>query len=61
MVTLPVYEYLCEKCGKRIEITHDMKDNKKRFCSSCGERIERIISLSSFKLKWPHFHEESKR
>lgn len=59
MEILPVYEYLCEECDRKIEINHKMKDESKKYCSKCGNELEKIISKSSFRLNW--LYEEPKR
>ncbi len=48
---MPIYEYVCEKCGAHLEVLQKMSDKPLTRCKSCGGRLERIISQSSFILK----------
>ncbi|GBC78305.1 hypothetical protein HRbin08_01792 [bacterium HR08] len=48
---MPIYEYVCEKCGAHLEVLQKMTDKPLTRCQSCGGRLERIISQSSFILK----------
>lgn len=48
---MPIYEYVCEKCGAHLEVLQKMTDKPLTRCKSCGGRLERIISQSGFILK----------
>ncbi len=48
---MPIYEYVCEKCGTHLEVLQKMTDKPLTRCKSCGGRLEKIISQSSFILK----------
>ncbi len=48
---MPIYEYECPKCGKRVEIIHAMSDDSKQKCESCGGKLEKLISPAAFHLK----------
>jgi putative FmdB family regulatory protein len=45
-----IYEYQCDQCKKIIEILESMNYNTKMSCISCKIIMERIISVSSFRL-----------
>jgi putative FmdB family regulatory protein len=45
---MPLYEYCCKKCEKQKEIMQKLKDDPP-IC--CNKKMERILSLSSFRLK----------
>jgi putative FmdB family regulatory protein len=58
-----VYEYKCNHCGNIIEINHKLNEKPDIiFCDKCErdlfteEETTKLISLSSFKLNWQHFH-----
>lgn len=43
---MPVYPYLCEKCGE-MELVHSIHDEALKKCPECGSRkFQRQISLS---------------
>jgi len=41
---LPIYEYECEQCKKRIEILQKLSDPPLETCSSCGGRVHKMVS-----------------
>ena len=47
---MPVYEYLCEKCGE-FEHTQRITDPPLAKCPSCRRKVRRLISNTSFQLK----------
>jgi putative FmdB family regulatory protein len=47
---MPIYEYLCETCGREFEEWQRFSDAPVERCS-CGGRARRLISQSSFILK----------
>ena len=44
---MPVYEYHCDDCGKKFEITQSMHDAPVDVCPECKGSIRRIISGGS--------------
>jgi putative FmdB family regulatory protein len=49
---VPIYEYLCENCGKLTEVVQKLNDPPPRKCSECGSRkLARLVSRSAFQLK----------
>lgn len=49
---MPIYEYLCEACGKLTEVVQKLSDPPPRTCSECGSRkLARLVSRSAFQLK----------
>jgi putative FmdB family regulatory protein len=48
---MPIYEYKCEKCGKKFEVFQDIKDGEIKNCRFCNGPVNKLISLSSFHLK----------
>lgn len=47
---MPIYEYLCENCGREFEEWQKFSDPPVEECT-CGGRARRLISQSSFVLK----------
>ena len=49
---MPIYEYLCEKCGHEFEREQRISDDPVKTCPSCKARkVKRLISQTSFVLK----------
>lgn len=49
---MPIYEYVCEKCGHHLEIMQKMNDEPLAKCPKCGRKaLEKIFSQTSFQLK----------
>ena len=49
---MPVYEYLCEKCGHEFEREQRITEDPVRRCPSCRAlKVKRLISQTSFVLK----------
>ena len=52
MIKIPIYEYVCN-CGhyeEKLEFGNEM--NEVHICPDCGEQMDRIVSLSKFKLEY---------
>jgi putative FmdB family regulatory protein len=50
---MPIYEYVCSKCGKPNEILQKFNDPTPEQCEACGARhtLSRMVSRSSFVLR----------
>ena len=48
---MPIYEYMCKKCGSISERIHGMNEKPSVKCPECGGKSERKISGASFHLK----------
>lgn len=48
---MPIYEYVCEKCGHHLEIMQKMSDKPLTKCPECKGNLEKIFSQTSFQLK----------
>lgn len=48
---MPIYEYLCENCGKEFEEWQKFADPPVDCCPDCGGHSRRLISQSTFVLK----------
>lgn len=48
---MPIYEYLCEKCGSELEVAQKITDTPLTMHAECGGKIKRLISTSTFHLK----------
>lgn len=49
---MPIYEYVCEKCGNHIELMQKVGDAAPKKCAKCKKgKMEKIFSRTSFQLK----------
>ena len=49
---MPIYEYVCEKCGNHIELMQKVGDAAPKKCTKCKKgKMEKIFSRTSFQLK----------
>jgi putative FmdB family regulatory protein len=48
---MPIYEYLCEKCGTHIEAIQKVSDAPLKRCQKCRGKLEKVVSRTSFQLK----------
>jgi putative FmdB family regulatory protein len=48
---MPIYEYQCTKCSKKIEVIQKMTDEPLTECGSCGGELKKLITNTSFVLK----------
>lgn len=48
---LPLYEYECTKCGKRVEKIQKFSDRPLAKCEHCGGKLERLLSSPAIQFK----------
>ena len=48
---MPIYEYICQKCGHHLEVMQKMSDKPLTKCPECKGKLEKIFSQTSFQLK----------
>ncbi|NBO65292.1 MAG: zinc ribbon domain-containing protein [Acidobacteria bacterium] len=48
---MPIYEYICQKCGHHLEAMQKMSDEPLKKCPTCKGRLEKQFSQTSFQLK----------
>src|ERR1700679_1559520 len=48
---MPLYEYMCHRCGKTIETLQRFSDEPLTVHEECGGELEKLISRSAFQLK----------
>jgi putative FmdB family regulatory protein len=48
---MPIYEYMCNECGKKFERIESFNDDTEIECQYCPGRAKRVVSQSSFVLK----------
>jgi putative FmdB family regulatory protein len=50
MLSMPIYEYNCKRCGD-FEVTQRMSEDPLKKCPTCGAKVTKLISTSAFHLK----------
>ena len=48
---MPLYEYLCKKCGHRFEKIQKFSDKLVKKCPECGGTVEQVISAPAVQFK----------
>jgi putative FmdB family regulatory protein len=48
---MPIYEYVCEKCGSQLEVLQKVTDEPLKRCRKCRGKLEKVVSRTSFQLK----------
>jgi putative FmdB family regulatory protein len=48
---MPLYEYLCKKCGHQFEEIRKFSDKQPKKCPECGGVIEQLISAPAVQFK----------
>ncbi len=48
---MPLYEYLCKKCGHRFEEIRKFSDKQLKKCPECGGVIEQVITAPAVQFK----------
>src|SRR5438067_315115 len=48
---MPIYEFVCESCGRLVERIQKVSDPPPEACPECGGKMAKIMSRNSFQLK----------
>ena len=48
---MPIYEYVCEKCGDHLEVMQKVSDPPLKRCKKCRGKLEKLVSRTAFQLK----------
>ena len=48
---MPIYKYVCEKCGEHVEVLQKVSDPPLKRCKKCRGKLEKIVSRTAFQLK----------
>lgn len=48
---MPIYEYGCQKCGRKHEVVQKMADKPLTRCPSCKGKLTRLLSASALQFK----------
>jgi putative FmdB family regulatory protein len=48
---MPIYEYLCQSCGKKFEVLQKFSDEPLHTHPECGGKVDKLISTSALQFK----------
>jgi len=48
---VPLYEYVCKKCGRRSERIEKMDGPRMKKCPTCGGKVEQVLSPPAIQFK----------
>lgn len=48
---MPLYEYLCHRCGKSFDVLQKFSDEPLTLHPECGGEVERLVSAPTLKFK----------
>lgn len=48
---MPLYEYECEKCGRRFEVIQKFSDAPIEACQSCGGAVRKLLASPAIQFK----------
>ncbi len=53
---MPLYEYQCQACGRRLERIRKFSDPPLETCPHCGGKLEKLISSPAIQFKGSGFY-----
>ncbi|MEP6994965.1 MAG: FmdB family zinc ribbon protein [Acidobacteriota bacterium] len=53
---MPIYEYVCEKCGKKTEVIQSFKHAPPKGCPHCGGKLKKAFSAPAIQFKGSGFY-----
>lgn len=53
---MPLYEYKCKKCGRKVEKIRKFSDPPLTVCESCGGKLEQLLSSPAIRFKGSGFY-----
>ena len=48
---MPIYEYVCARCGKKTEVIQGYSDKPLARCPDCGGKVKKAISAPAIQFK----------
>lgn len=48
---MPLYEYLCQACGQKIEVIQKFSDPPLETCEKCGGQLQKLLSSPAIQFK----------
>jgi putative FmdB family regulatory protein len=54
---MPLYEYVCQKCGRKTEVLQRMNERPLRICPHCGgKKLKKAFSAPAIQFKGSGFY-----
>ena len=54
---MPLYEYVCQKCGRKTEVLQGLKEGPLRICPHCGgKKLKKAFSAPAIQFKGSGFY-----
>src|SRR6266496_6349456 len=53
---MPIYEYLCQSCGKKTEVIQRLKERPLRICPHCGGKLKKAFSAPAVHFRGSGFY-----
>lgn len=53
---MPLYEYVCHKCGRKTEIIQRHSDKPLTHCPNCGGKVKKAFSAPAIQFKGSGFY-----
>ncbi len=53
---MPLYEYVCQKCGRRTEVIQAFGERRIRMCPHCGGKVKKAFSAPAIQFKGSGFY-----
>lgn len=55
---MPIYEYVCKKCGHEQEALHKVDEKPRLACDACGAKpLSKLVSAAGFRLSGGGWYE----
>jgi putative FmdB family regulatory protein len=48
---MPLFEYLCESCGRTVEVIQSVREKPPTICDRCGGPLRKLLSAPAFQFK----------
>lgn len=48
---MPIYEYICQECGRKTEVLQRMNEKPLKICPHCGGRLKKAFSAPAIQFK----------
>ena len=56
LTAMPLYEYQCVKCGRKMEVIQSFSDSPPAKCLHCGGTLAKLLSSPAFQFKGSGFY-----
>jgi putative FmdB family regulatory protein len=53
---MPIYEYVCQECGRKTEVIQRVGERAIRMCPHCGGKVKKAFSAPAIQFKGSGFY-----